>query len=570
MAEDGNRMPTNAPGPQKTFDGVNTERLVDAENMAENFGPLAGKMTAEENAQNQQNGSPSRKLRQRRGSPTRTASPLRDVTGQHNSPVRARAEEAAEKAEIEAMVDASSLDSLIDGVTPQVTPMRVKDETEEEDSGMTYKRLFELRSRIGKSMTTFQKEFKERKKTVKVGIKKMQSELDQPNEARTNFRADVQTLRDQMERVQGMVEESAREGAQLDAACTELRGKVNTYTKKSDDTLAELRESLENEASVRRQLLGEKEDLEREMRALGEALAQMTEDLSDNERVAREHSEALGCQGMQGNHVLRRELASLEQSEETEDMKKIQTQIDAESRSAANSQKALDAKLSDKVEVEEMVAALEAKKSKSDDQETNSAIDSELECARSRLRMVNSACSAVQRCIEQHNARIDKFNGKLLKIRTCQQTRQAGSGVDSLGVAIIPETPREMLTSQVNMVTAESSIMASSISVQEEIPLFSAPPVALSEETLAEQRMEELESTLESKQGLLSELEEWCEQLKAKVEKMHAEEAETGEDLKDEIATMNDELEAVQMKMKSHMRTVQKLEKEISDIKGGS
>ena len=61
--------------------------------------------------------------------------------------------------------------------------------------------------------------------------------------------------------------------------------------------------------------------------------------------------------------------------------------------------------------------------------------------------------------------------------------------------------------------------------------------------------MEELESTLESKQGLLSELEEWCEQLKAKVEKMQAEEAETGEDLKDEIATMNDELEAVQMKV---------------------
>ena len=54
---------------------------------------------------------------------------------------------------------------------------------------------------------------------------------------------------------------------------------------------------------------------------------------------------------------------------------------------------------------------------------------------------------------------------------------------------------------------------------------------------------------MESKQGLLSELEEWCEQLKAKVEKMQAEEAETGEDLKDEIATMNDELEAVQMKV---------------------
>ena len=52
--------------------------------------------------------------------------------------------------------------------------MVTQDETEEEDSGMTYKRLFELRSRIGKSMTTFQKEFKERKKTVKVGIKKMQ------------------------------------------------------------------------------------------------------------------------------------------------------------------------------------------------------------------------------------------------------------------------------------------------------------------------------------------------------------------------------------------------------------
>ena len=84
------------------------ERLVDAENMAENFGPLAGKMTAEENAQNQQNGSPSRKLRQRRGSPTRTASPLRDVTGQHNSPVRARAEEAAEKAVSAALADTIS------------------------------------------------------------------------------------------------------------------------------------------------------------------------------------------------------------------------------------------------------------------------------------------------------------------------------------------------------------------------------------------------------------------------------------------------------------------------------
>lgn len=70
-----------------------------------------------------------------------------------------------------------------------------------------------------------------------------------------------------------------------------------------------------------------------------------------------------------------------------------------------SSQKALEAKEQDKEEVQAIFDALNQRLAASNDSDEQSAIQSEIECVKQRVKLVNNACAAIARCIEQHNSR---------------------------------------------------------------------------------------------------------------------------------------------------------------------
>eukprot|EP00658_Telonema_sp_P-2_P019775 TRINITY_DN17784_c0_g1_i4.p1 TRINITY_DN17784_c0_g1~~TRINITY_DN17784_c0_g1_i4.p1 ORF type:complete len:367 (+),score=157.44 TRINITY_DN17784_c0_g1_i4:131-1231(+) len=362
-------------------------------------------------------------------------------------------------------------------------------------------------------------------------------------------------IRDRMERVEQMVAKSAEETALMDSTCTQLRSSLSATSSRGNLVIQDIRQSLEQEAATRRRLLGEKADLEKDLKELSTALDGMRVDLEDNERISIEHARALGCTGMQGNHILRKELAALASKESIEEITKLEDQINAESDSILNSRKALEAKEQDKQEVEGMIAALNAKKAAAGtDADESSAIESEMECAQQRLRLVVTACAAITRCIEQHTQRIDKFNSQLIDVRREQQTV-------ALPGAAMAATPREVVSSQVMELGENSSLNASTFVAQAGVEEVMPEP-ELSEEALADAKREQLQDSLESKKGMLNELEEWSEQLESKVARMEASEEPDADD----ISTLKDELESVKMKMTNYRKYVSDLEAQIQEL----
>jgi len=304
-----------------------------------------------------------------------------------------------------------------------------EDDDDVEGPQVQMRRIFAMRNQIQTSRREFEKEYHERRKSLKSKMKKVKTGIkDEERSSQSNadnFQRQTQALDENMKRMADTIRKDEEETRELCAQTSQLLQRVTEVKKKVEAGVLELRASMEQEAKLRRELMEQKDVLSDDIAQLKHLLASMQDTLEDDEMVHEIEVAQLGIEGVQATNYLHQELNTMRQNEILSEMQKLLDDISNTERLTDEALVTLQEKEEDRQGLQEMADALHSKlESVECDDGDVEAIQAEFALAEEKLRMVHGSCESIKRCMEVYQLKIEAAHARIKELEDEDKAHQ--------------------------------------------------------------------------------------------------------------------------------------------------